>query len=439
MSLFGINQFVNIFSPNCGLENENREAKASKPFNTVALAVQETIDEPLTTFFHAGDRLQIVMTDLFYNCLTLNFFNSRNATKTVFEILLQTADIARGLMPGNKNRVFLEEFRNKLQAFSLFEYVDEFLPPNSERSLKRMIENAELLEPFSAIWAMEGVGHYYTEKVSAVMNSPNHLLSAEVTRNLPEKSLIALHAGMGLSLSRDFLPRIKAETHSDRIVELIGAYITHCRNNSRDGYAEIVFETLGLVTRNLYPHLLLPIDKALEQFDADFTAYFWHGAGRAMYFSPTGILPVFDESWSSILATQDEPPHESGCLNALTGWVFAMTLVNIRHPEIIADCFKNYRRFFAGQGIVADGIGSAMIVWHRSTQDNSLIKSFLNHIPVGEDQEFVSQWREIVCQPAARALSDYLENKEGEDHPNRLFRFRRRNLKQNASKNEAFI
>ncbi len=430
MTLFGINRMADAFLPNFGVEDEDRETKMSHSFDSVALAVKGNIDEPLSTFFVAGDRLQGLMTDFFYNCLTLDLFNSRNTTKGIFEFLLQSTEIARAVMGGNENNLFLKEFGNKLQAYSFFEYVDELLPPNSERSLNRMIERTASIEPFASIWAMEGIGYFYTEKISAVTDLPDHLLISEVSYDLPEKSLIPLHAGMGLSLARNFLERIRPETSFEKIVDLTGRYISLCRNNSRAGYSKIVFETLGLVCRNLYPHLILTVDRALENFDEDYTAYFWHGAGRAMYFSPCGILPVFDERRSSILATQDEPPHERGKLNALAGWLFAMTLVNIRQPEIIADCFKNHRRLFASDGIVADGIGSAMIVWHISAQESSLIKSFLNYTPVGENEEFVSQWREIVSEPVARTLSDYLNNNKNERQPDRLFRCRRRNRRQ---------
>jgi hypothetical protein len=343
MSALGVSQLVNTFSLNFG--RENRRADVTGSFNSIALAAQENLDEPLKSVFLVGDQLQGAVTDLFFNFLTLNSFSSRKAARSVFEILLRSSEIARILMPGNRNPLLLQEIKNKLEAFSFFEYVDEFFPPVAERSLSRMIGSIKSLEPFSFIWAMEGVGHYYMEKVSSVINSPNHLLRSESAGNLARKELIPLHAGMGLSLSGNCLQRIKLENSPEMVAGLLRRHIALCQDNSKNGYAEIAFETLGLVARNLYPHLLLRIDEALRRIDKDFADYFWHGAGRAMYFSPTGLFPVCDENWSSISATQDEPPHESGRLNALTGWLFALALVSLKSSRLASNVTVGCSRF----------------------------------------------------------------------------------------------
>ena len=41
-----------------------------------------------------------------------------------FEVMQQSAEVGKFLMPGRENRLAWQEFQNKLQAFDLFEHVD---------------------------------------------------------------------------------------------------------------------------------------------------------------------------------------------------------------------------------------------------------------------------------------------------------------------------
>ena len=137
------------------------------------------------------------------------------------------------------------------------------------------------------------------------------------------------------------------------------------------------------------------------------------------------------------MATQDEPPHKLGRYNALSGWIFALTLVNIRQPAILATYLNRNRQLFALKEAVVDGISSAFIVWGDSTQDSSRIESFLNYTPSDADSEFIEQWRELIQRPSATALRDHQAGPENERHPARLFRCQPRKTKQKTLKYEA--
>ena len=434
--LFGIEQSGNATA---AITAGTDESKTTGSFVIVAQAAETELKDSLKSIYQIGNFFQQTTVDLAYDVLTLETLNFRGMVKTGLNLMQQSASVLKILLPGQTAGLILEEFQNKLTAFEWFEHVDTklTLPTQPDAPLVLFLRCTENLDSYSRIWATEGIGFYFAEKCLSKSGEPENLLSGALVKGAPKSSFVALHAGMGLSLAHRFLKRLNSESSFRLMPEMLEAHIALYRNISQNGYAEIGIETLGLAARNLYPHLLLSIDDALGRLDEDYIAYFWHGAGRAIYFAPTGLFPMWDESWNSILATQDEPPHELGRLNALTGWLFALTLVNIRQPEIIAAYLKSHPRLFAVKEAVADGVGAAMVIWHNSTQDSSFIEAFFTYAPADASSEFISQWRELIQQPVATALRDYQAKPESERQPGRLFRCQPRKTKQNTLKYEA--
>lgn len=58
-----------------------------------------------------------------------------------------------------------------------------------------------------------------------------------------------------------------------------------------------------------------------------------------------------------------EPKHETGKRNALSGFCFALTLVNLRQPEVLEAFFKHHPVEAANS---VDGIQAAIAVWTLS-------------------------------------------------------------------------
>ena len=258
-------------------------------------------------------------------------------TKMTFEVMQQSAEVFKFLMPGRDNRLAWQEFQNKLQAFDLFEHVDVtlHLPSGFELSLPALVEQAEALGPYLAVWALEGLGRYYAETYWESQGTPQHLLTADQVRALPVRSLIPLHTGMGLSLADRLLATLKPQSSDAAIDTVLQQFIALCEDNSREGYTGAVLEALGLVTRLRYPQLVRIVDRRLSAIAPDVLGYFWHGVGRGLYFLPLNALPCSSSTWRAVEMAQDEAPHTLGRLNALGGLAWAVTLVNIRHPAIL--------------------------------------------------------------------------------------------------------
>jgi hypothetical protein len=354
------------------------------------------------------------MADILRNILSLSPVTPRYLMKTAFEVMLQSVDVLKGVAPGDSSLAW-QEFQNKLQAFYLFEHVDSVLAISSRTNLnlEQMVEKTYSLGPFFSVWATEGVGHYYAYLLATGPSVPQALLSGH-TGHLPEESLVPLHTGMGLALAEVLLScGYDVKTLADNFVQL-------CLNNSRQEYWLAAFEALGLVVRNLYPDLIAPLDHHFSQADDKMQAYFWHGVGRGAYFAPANSVPYWSDPWQCF-ETSMRIPHELGRRNAVAGCAWAMTLVNLRQPEIIATLLDQYGPQLAADDAFANGVFSALAVWLRCSSTDSTVQSFCEYQPDLRKTTLVHLWETQVRLPGRQAFQ--FRNKNGVALISDLFRY----------------
>src|SRR5262249_32373589 len=151
-------------------------------------------------------------------------------------------------------------------------------------------------------------------------------------QGVPSRWLIPLHTGMGLALAGDHLRTTRGRGPWADPRRGGEAFLTRCRENSMQGYARACAEAPCLMALNGRPAPVPVIDRELSALGGDLPDRFWHGFGRALYFSPANFLPCTSMVWPSIRRAGREPPHASGRSNALAGLAWALTLVNIRDP-----------------------------------------------------------------------------------------------------------
>jgi len=84
MSLFGLQQMINVFRP----------AKATQAFDNVTKATEEEFSEPLKATFRAGDNLQQGFVDMTFGMLTLGMFE-RGGGRATTDIARQTGEALR--------------------------------------------------------------------------------------------------------------------------------------------------------------------------------------------------------------------------------------------------------------------------------------------------------------------------------------------------------
>jgi hypothetical protein len=183
----------------------------------------------------------------------------------------------------------------------------------------------------------------------------------------------------------------------------LARFVAACRENSREGYAEVALEALGLVARNLRPALVPLLDRGLAALDPGLPACFWHGVGRGLYFGPTNLVPCRCPLWPGLNKARSEPPHQLGRLNAVAGLSWALALVNVRHPEVIAAFVEHLGDGTAWGAAFSDGLCSALLVWDRWAPRSPQVAALLSHRagPAGGGSQ--RRWERLVVVPV-RAL-----------------------------------
>ena len=90
MSVFGVQQMVNILTP-----SRQPEHSATKAFNEVTRATEEQLGDILKSTYRAGDNVQRGIVDMMSSVFTLGVFNGNGASRTASDIGQQSTDAVR--------------------------------------------------------------------------------------------------------------------------------------------------------------------------------------------------------------------------------------------------------------------------------------------------------------------------------------------------------
>lgn len=351
--------------------------------------------------FFAGDGIQRAAIDSFFDFLTPERWTAERFLELSSNAVSESLQVARFLTPGQTGYLSWLELQNKLEVFLLVQTLPSILNLPSDRMepLPELVRRAYMLPTFAVLWALEGLGHYYAEmswkEGKALLN-----LFSEFRAPVPDKSLLMLHAGMGLSFAYRLLSGLTRESPVSAVQETVDCFAALCRENSRNGYVGAAIESLGLVTRDFYPELMRPVSQALDANHPDLSSFFWHGAGRALYFSRAHFIPWLRTPWSSI---QEEGASEMERLNLAAGLAWALTLVNMRHPRIVEGALSSsvlpelYDAF-------ANGIGSCIVVRQEITPDAEFLFRFCSGRPASQGCNESTLWGSLVVGPCEAAL-----------------------------------
>jgi hypothetical protein len=256
------------------------------------------------------------------------------------ELTRRCAGLVAGLRERGDGRARWLELRNKVAAYKLFQghYRDGGAGPEALLGL----------DPYARLFAAEGYAYRNVARAASASELP------------PWLSRIAVHAGVGLRLAESALKRIDAGEREGHVLDEFSAA---CGRDSLEGFGGIVEEALGFAARTLRPRLVGRLDERLRATDARWRARFWHGAGRGIYFTLGNLLPSRAAPWGGVRLCSSEPPDEASRRNALSGFCFALTLVNLRQAEVRDAFFKHHA---ARRDDCSDGARAALSVWALS-------------------------------------------------------------------------
>jgi hypothetical protein len=418
VTLCGMRQFVSAFIP---CDHPEMMGERLSAFHSSGLGTEESLNAVARR--PMGNLNKGILEGLL-SLFTPREFWLESLRQLPFDVLEQTAAILCLLLPGQGRGLAWQEFKNKLQCFKVFEgvQVTSRRPVNQSKSLTELVTAARALGPYWALWATEGLGYEHAERSWQRGRRPQDLLGEKNVRGVPTGSLAPLHAGMGLAFAHRVLKPVTPWSRPADIRKVLQEFLALCWGNATEGYAEAAIEGLGLVTRNLYPHVVVLVDRQLWDIDRDLVGYFWHGVGRALYFSPTNCVPCACWTWQGLEKARREAPHELGRRNAEAGLIWALTLVNIRHPEVL-------EMFLARHGdrleddAFANGLSSAAMIWHHWAAPTPYLGTLCRHEPNPSRSVLVERWQKLVREPCVTALQRYYPVLRQQNWFGKIFRY----------------
>ena len=309
-------------------------------------------------------------------------------------------------IPGRDAQIAWRNAKNNAEIMELVANIGKKLPPaGAQVSLPELVRTCYSLGPFPALWAIEGLGHYYGDGFYARKEIPENLLTAPATETLPAASLTMLHAGIGMAFAKSNLQTVNAKSSPADVRKAVQNIVTLCKNSSRPGYTGAAVESLGLVSRWLHDlPTLKVVDEQLAAIAPDLLGYLWHGAGRAVYFSPQNFVPGIHTPWRAVEMCRTEAPHELGRRNMVAGLAWAITLVNMRYPLIMETVLKYHGEEFLRDDAFSSGVMSSIIMRYDITPDDPHIDLFLKYRPAGSDAKLVGLWDRLIKGPCERAM-----------------------------------
>lgn len=358
------------------------------------------------TLFYFGDYAQQTAVDSFFELFYPQTWTPANLARLASEAVQESVQISRVLLPGETQRLAVMELRNKAEIFLTVKNLPNILrlPTDKLLPLPDLVAKTYAQDPFLALWMVEGLGEYYTTLFTKLAGHFPQKLLLEENAQVPAKSLLMLHAGLGLSFANNLLSTVSASSPRRQIRNVIEKIVTLCRENSRPGYLGAALESLGLVTRTFYPNIPNLVHQELEEIAPEYLGFYWHGYGRALYFGPAYFVPVLRSAWgaidSEISGLRDE-------LSAAAGLAWALALVNMRQPEVVEGVLKTYIGGSRFQPGFANGVASCIVMRQDTTPDQPFVPAFIEHRPNPSDPKLVELWERCIRRPGNAALSRY--------------------------------
>jgi len=409
MSLLGAKQVAGwLRSPSAA----PRDAQLTFDASTVSMGQQ--MGDMLQALFLAGDSMQREVTDLIFSMMTPEVFDPRSEINA--EVTQVVSETFRNLNPAQNGMLTLQELRNKAAVFGLVYRVPSILElakDGASRRLTEPLKKAYDQDEYSALWVVEGLGHFIGDTYTENDEVPRAALSEAVAGEIDAKSLTMLHAGVGMAITQRWMKSLNHRSSRSDVRVVVERIIEDCKASSEKGYEGATLESLGLITRNgqFYgetrpDEMVAVVSAVLREIDEKVYDYFWHGVGRATYFLPINFVPGYGSIWHALELARREAVDVRARLNSVAGLSWGVTMVNIRHPEIVAilleqlgeDHSKDHQAF-------SNGVVSGLIMRADTTPGAAIIDGFCEYLP--EDEALAAKWSHWVQKPCRLALEHY--------------------------------
>jgi hypothetical protein len=418
LSLLGLQETYRSVS------SEKGEEETQKP--AAGLSPEDRLEDLFKAAFEAGDHFQRELMDSMAHYAVPNaVYNPSSALHLGSEFFWDMADSLRFFRPDSDAFVAWREILNKVDVYQLVRSVQKKLriPREGEFDLSEYVDKAYALGPYAALWAVEGLGHDYADSVRERGGLQKDLLRGKRIAKIPAKSLLMLHAGIGLSFAQRLLAPMNSKTPPEELHSAIDEFLKLCHENSAAGYSGAAIESLGLVARTFHSELIPAIDQYLMEKDEAAAGLFWHGAGRAIYFLLVNFLPYRNPVWRAVEMGREEAPHEVARRNVIAGTAWALTLVNMRHPQVMASFLEDHGDdLWEQRESFINGVQSSIIMRFDTSPDDEYVGPFRNHLPDDANRRPREMWQKMIKGPIDEALDRFYSVLEKNHRLDEVFR-----------------
>ncbi|HYL05336.1 MAG TPA: hypothetical protein VE075_04820, partial [Thermoanaerobaculia bacterium] len=299
-----------------------------------------------------------------------------------------------------------QEFGGKLTAYYLVRIRAQRQAARGTGDLASLVAGVYRREPRHTAFLLERLCYDFVRRFWRAGTEPRRLLDGAEARHLPAESLILLHAGLGMALAEHLLRPLRPDSSEAAFDAALGRFAELVSDNARPELAPVTCEAMGLMVRRFLPGLHAAVAARMRARDPGLAAYYWHGAGRAIYFLARLFHPFPGSPRKGLEICRREPPEPRYRLDALAGYCFASTMINLRHPEVVAGLLPHLA---AGEAEpLASGVTAALITRDYTCPGEPAVRRFLR--PSAEISfaasagELAAAWEEVVRRPGAEAM-----------------------------------
>ncbi len=367
--------------------------------------------------FQFGDKAQSALADLASDTMRLKVLNPSYMVDVVSDLIRGSADAMTTMASIEGLGRLTEQFQNIGDVLGFVNDVDapEELSADGTYPLEEKIDKFYARGDYPALWLVEGLGERYTRAHLKSGKDIRDLLTSGQGAAVPEKAQLMMHAGMGIAFGKDAVDELTPWSEEKKVKDALKRFLQQVRQNSMPGYEGAALESLGLVTQTWYPQLVRLVTDQLLALDADATEFFWHGAGRSMYFSPMYMLPGLSP-WD---AADHEPPDDTARRNARAGVAWAFTIVNVRQPKITAHLLRQRAARITSNDAYTNGVHSTLVMAGEMVPGHEHVSEFCKYQP-GSDE---TSWGKHVGHDVGEKVDRYRQALKAHHRLGEVFRY----------------
>ena len=355
--------------------------------------------------FQFGDKAQSALAAFVSDAMALKVLSPGYMRDAAAGFAQGAADAYDAVTTGHARSLLKDQFQNTADVIGYVNHVDapDELSADGTYPLEENVADCYARGDYPALWLVEGLGERYAHARLAADAGLRDLFTRGEGATLPEKTQLMMHAGAGIAFAKHEIASLTPWSDDLDVRAALNRFLDLVRRNAIPGYEGAALESLGLVTRTWHPQLVGLITANLLALDANAVEFFWHGAGRAMYFSPMYMLPGLS-AWD---AADQEPPDDTARLNARAGVAWAFTIVNVRQPGIAEQFLRHRSGRIRGNGAYTNGLLSALIMASEMVPGHQYVAQFCRFAPDGSEASLAAAWERHIGPDIQARIDEY--------------------------------